>query len=439
MLQSSPRGTGDSGEYVAAAANLAAFERPSLTAEERARVHIDVPKLTGADGRQDTLHFWMYPLVAALPLRAVTAAGLDPAWAFAAVNVALLLAAAAVAATRLDWPALAVVFASPILWWTDKIHTEVFTFSLLAIAFTLLPGTPGAALAAIGIAAAQNPPLVVVLAIAAAASWIAEPTRRRQTAAGLAAGVAIAALHPVYYWIRLGRAAPLADAASPGVPTIRGYGAVLWDLNIGLLPHDPWIALAVLVSIGLAWSSRDRPLTGAYRIAAVLSAAWLLFVFSQMINMNHGGTPGMSRYALWLIPLAIPFLADPGTAGARPWMRAAIASAAVLWSVWLFRPAAPERYLEPAPAAMYVWTHYPALDNPVPEIFVERLRHGELFRLTAATPDCSKVLLWRGEWPQVCPAQPAPDWCSRGSCYANRASDGRYRFVGVARFRNRAW
>jgi hypothetical protein len=252
---------------------------------------------------------------------------------------------------------------------------------------------------------------------------------------GAAAGVAIAALHPIYYWIRLGRAAPLADAAAPGIPTLKGYGAVLWDLNIGLLTNYPWIALAVLVSIGLVRSWRER----TYRIAAVLSAVWLLFVFSQMINMNHGGTPGMSRYALWLIPLAIPFLDRDGAPGARTWLRVTVAAAAAAWSVWLFRPAAPEHYLEPSAAASYVWTHYPALDNPVPEIFVERLRHGELFRLTAATPDCSKVLLWRGEWPQICPAQPTPDWCGRGSCYANRGRDGRYGFVGVARFRNRAW
>jgi hypothetical protein len=439
VLSSAPRGTGDSGEYVAAAANLAAFERPSLTAEERARVKIDVPKLTGADGRQDTLHFWMYPLFAALPLRAATAIGLDPAWAFAAVNLVLLAAAAAIAATRLDWPALAVVFASPILWWIDKIHTEVFTFSLLVIAFTLLPRLPGAALAAIGVAATQNPPLVAVLAIAAAASWMAAPARRRHAAAGAAAGIAIAALHPIYYWIRLGRAAPLADAAAPGIPTLKGYGAVLWDLNIGLVTNYPWIAVAVLIAIGMARSRPERRPHAAYRLAAVLSAVWLLFVFSQMINMNHGGTPGMSRYALWLIPLAIPFLDRDGAPDARTWLRVTVAAAAAAWSVWLFRPAAPEHYLEPSAAAKYVWTRYPALDNPVPEIFVERMRHAELFRLTAATPDCSKVLLWHGEWPAVCPARPTPDWCAPGSCYANRGRDGEYRFTAVARFLNRTW
>ncbi len=32
----------------------------------------------------------------------------------------------------------------------------------------------------------------------------------------------------------------------------------------------------------------------------------LLFAFAQTMNVNHGGTPGMSRYALWFIPLAAP-------------------------------------------------------------------------------------------------------------------------------------
>jgi hypothetical protein len=120
-------------------------------------------------------------------------------------------------------------------------------------------------------------------------------------------------------------------------------------------------------------------------------------------------------------------------------MMAAVAAAAVLWSVWLFRPSLPDDYLNPSRTAMFLWTRYPGLDNPVPEIFVERTRHSELFRLTAATPDCSKVLLWSGEWPGVCPAQPSPEWCQHASCYANRDRHGRYRFVRVARYWNRAW
>jgi len=39
---------------------------------------------------------------------------------------------------------------------------------------------------------------------------------------------------------------------------------------------------------------------------AAASAAWLAFVAATAGNVNHGGTPGLSRYATWFIPLAIP-------------------------------------------------------------------------------------------------------------------------------------
>ena len=36
---------------------------------------------------------------------------------------------------------------------------------------------------------------------------------------------------------------------------------------------------------------------------------WFLFVFAQTTNVNSGGTIYVSRYALWLIPLALPAMA----------------------------------------------------------------------------------------------------------------------------------
>ena len=42
-----------------------------------------------------------------------------------------------------------------------------------------------------------------------------------------------------------------------------------------------------------------------------------LMSFAQTGNMHHGGTPGMSRYILWLVPLGVPFLRELFAHGPR--------------------------------------------------------------------------------------------------------------------------
>ena len=135
VLESTPRGIGDAPEYLAVATNLSRFTEPALRRTQREEYGIAFREgLTGANGRQDTIHFWMYPALAALPLRLTRALGLEAAVAFAAVNLALLLIAAALARPQLHWTSFCVLFLSPVIWWIDKIHTEIFTFSLLIIA-----------------------------------------------------------------------------------------------------------------------------------------------------------------------------------------------------------------------------------------------------------------------------------------------------------------
>ena len=76
------------------------------------------------------------------------AMGVKSYYAFTLLNIALLLTALWVASARLDWPALMLLFMSPIVWWIDKPHTEIFTFSMLTIAMTLIVERPWWALCA---------------------------------------------------------------------------------------------------------------------------------------------------------------------------------------------------------------------------------------------------------------------------------------------------
>ena len=162
----------------------------------------------------------------------------------------------------------------------------------------------------------------------------------------------------------------------------------------------------------------------------MISALLFLSVFGRVVNLNHGGTPSMSRYALWLIPLAMPFLESYRPAGRWHVGLSVLAAAGAAWSIALYRPVLPERCLFPTKAAEWIWSHYPSLTNPVPEIFAERLLHRENVPPPAvATADCGKVLTWDGSGPAECPVGPAPAECERQACYANRRRDGSYAFA----------
>ena len=43
----------------------------------------------------------------------------------------------------------------------------------------------------------------------------------------------------------------------------------------------------------------------------------LLGAISQQPNMNQGGNPDLSRYAIWLLPLALPWLLDADASRAK--------------------------------------------------------------------------------------------------------------------------
>jgi hypothetical protein len=236
--------------------------------------------------------------------------------------------------------------------------------------------------------------------------------------------------------VRLGTPTRLASTGEVHWVTLREYATVLLDPNVGLLPQVPVFAAAVLLGAGFLAVRAPRRLVSPGVVAAAASAAWLAFVAAMATNVNHGGTPGLSRYATWFIPLAIPlFQAIDGVAGRRViWMAVpAVASAAL--GVWAFHPARPESVDRPTRLASFLWTRHPSLDNPLPEIFAERLRGLDENWLPAATPGCEKVLLpGRGGrdsvWPMPCAPVSVPARCqvAGATCYANRTTTG-YEFV----------
>ena len=433
MAGSTPRRVGDGTEYVEMASQIAAVHAPGVQT-----------------------HFWLYPALAA-PFVAVTgAAGLPAEYGFAALNVLLLSGAFWVVTARFSRPLAFLLFSGPIIWWIDKPHTEVLTFATMSVAVVLLDEAPWWSVLALGVGAMQNLAMAPLVALAAAvAVW--RRTRllgERRFWVSLAVSAALVVINVLYYRLATGTV-PIVNATIRAVPNVDEIGVVLWDLNVGLIPAFP--LLAALVIAGLVSLARRPPASwpaGALMFSAC-AALGLIAAFSQTPNYNHGGTFGMSRYGLWLIPLAMPLLGrlDPDVSSPRRWV-VVVALVSSVWSAFAFHPGRPEQaYLSPTRLARFLWTRFPGVSNPIPEVFVERLSGTEMHWLVpVATARCEKVLLTGrpdfSMWPLPCPPTPVPAWCHDPGrfCYAN--FNGRsYSFVRVRppsftnyRFdRDRAW
>ncbi len=442
VAQSPPRRVGDGAEYVAMAVNLAEARPARLTPEEIRRASavfgddqgfvLTMPAYRGSDGLQDFPHFWLYSLLAAPFVRAAFILHVTPLAGFTALNLLLLAAALAVILWRAGPAASVLLVAGPIVWWVDKAHTEVFTFTVVAGAIGLLPSAPWWSLALLGIGAAQNPPLILAFGVTLASALGARGARDRRVWWGAAAGAAAAALHPLYYGVRLGRPSGLLIGFDGHVPSAREIVTVLLDPNVGVLVLDPALALAIVTLLVLVLRREPKRLAGFDHLAAAGIGVALLVAFTQTWNFNSGGTPGPSRYGLWILPLALPLLADVPSGDAR--IRA-LAAVSLVWCTVMFAPRLPDRYLTPTALAARLWTSWPGLDNPLAEVFAERVTGRDPSPAPPlATAGCEKVLLLshggQPAWPPSCQAVPAPQAClSPGAlCYANRRGQG-YAFV----------
>ncbi len=449
---SRPRAVGDGGEYIAMALNLASWHRPAVaTADlfwiQEAVAGIDASldgwdirdsTISGPDGRRDFIHFWVYPLLAVPAVWITQLIHVTPIAAFAAVNLCLLALAFWLALPRIGGAATLLLFGSPIIWWIDKPHTEAFTFSLLAIAMLVMQERPWWSMLAAGLAAAQNPPIgvVVVLVAAACAATRPEWLRERRFLFCLAAGLGLAALQPGYTYLRHGTPTLLLRANPNHVPSLAELIAVPIDPSVGLLPNFPMLLVAAAGATVVVMRRHPRELLALDPVIAKLAGAAFLFSFAQATNIHHGGTPGMSRYGVWLIPLAIPVFARAralGSSGWRAFIRGtATVSAAIC--VFAFHPGVPQYSRERTILANFLWTKHPAWNNPLPEVFAEIQGGREDRWVPIATANCEKVLLTgRGDgaaFPVPCfPAQLPVECATRGAlCYANLVGM-RYQFA----------
>ncbi len=445
LWQANPVRVGDGHEHVAVALAFArgqgpAFapdQIPSLEAELRAlgpsfaTASLVHPDLVGRDGRQDVPHFWLYPLLAAPWVWLALACGVSPLWGFVMLHALLLagLTALILARPAPVWTSLLLL--SPLMWWVDKPSADLLLVSCLAGALLLWTTRPDVSLVLLGAGASQNPGLVLVAALFAAWGSIERPARlmcrRWQTGALLAA--LLITLPPAYYLWRLGIPSPLTASTITRWPGLFDALFPITDVSVGLLFRFPPFALAVVMATAwLAWRELGRlrePLIATTALAALA----LLWAAGQPVSQNHGGSPDLSRYAMWLMPLALPLLQQAGTS-TRVSMRhtgLALAAVSAVWTLVAFPPSRPEGHLQPTAFAGWLWSRHPMWNDPRPEVFAERLSHAEPAIVPTATPDCQKVLLYEGQWPVQClPQDTPPNECfdAQRFCYANRTATG---------------
>lgn len=456
LIAGSPqRLVGDGREYLAQAIHFASWHGPAFRPADIPSVQSELGRFDPALANWDIwgstvadsgrgrvfLHFWFYALLATPAVWIANGFGLPPTLAFTALNLALLATALFVALPRIGLAACVLLFAGPLIWWIDKAHTEAFTFALLTIAFALMRDQPWWSMIAAGAASTQNPPIAILVALVFVASVIRSRSAftDRRVLAGAAGGLALAFLHPVYNYTHHGTSSLLLVQTRAGMPTLQSVSAVVFDPSLGLIGNFPIFLVVVGAGVLTLAGRGRRNLLEEGIVVAAIAAAVFLFSFSRTTNIHHGGTPSLSRYAVWLIPLAIPLLSmlEQGTRGlwARFLWGSAIASALI--SVVAFHPSVPQNSREPTWLATFLWTRFPAWNNPLPEVFIETELHVDEPRVPVATAGCEKILIAGasadgGIWPVPCYPAPVPAECQRpgAMCYANLVGR-RYEFVAV--------
>ncbi|MBF5041920.1 hypothetical protein FGE12_05915 [Aggregicoccus sp. 17bor-14] len=432
------RATGDGHEYYAMLFALGETGRPSLTPKSEAAYEAyaathpaialehqvaqrrDVREMTLPDGTADFPHAWFYSLLAVPFYAACKLVGADAAYSFTLLHLALLGLALWVAQRCFGrtgaLAALLLCVASPALWFINKAHTEFFTVTLtLVVCALFLRGRYVQALVPLAALSTQNPPFLALLALCGLQALLLQRdvllTARGLLTAGVAAG--LAAVVPAYYLVRHGVPNPLfkTTAVTPVHPDLKRVLAVFVDPDIGLVPNWPLAALLALLAAVLV-ARRPRASLRTHLRALPFFAAWVgLFAYAhaKTVNLNHGGTISMSRYALWYAALLLPALVVVLRAlwqqpPARRWALGGLLGAGFVATAAAAEPRTAVRTCEPAPLARALYRVAPGLYDPPTEIFLERnsgLCEGQAGAHPWAVfnPDCTKLLLVRENLP----------------------------------------
>ena len=365
----------------------------------------------------DYNHFWFYSFLAFICAKFLSLLGisLSAHESFLVLHYCLTVALFSITYRFFRWHGIIAVtlmtFTSPILWYFDKVHTELFTYSLVLSSIILIYAKkylPSSLFLAI--ASTQNPSFALITCIPmfyrVALQW-RKPYSFFDV--GMIVSIAILVLaHPVYYFTRYGVLTPqlLAGGASPGEHLSHFY-VWLIDPDLGLLPNWPLGLAAIIVAL-IVWATTAKDkLKNTDKLWITFFILYLLinlYAHSSTTNLNSGATPGVSRYALWYLPLAFPVIYNTSQYfSSRPTSLYLILPVMLIISVDSINKYKPKRgeHLNPTATSIFIQSYLPWLYNPPPEVFLERYSgYGEgvyMHKIRAVIgPDCHKILILPG-------------------------------------------
>jgi hypothetical protein len=176
------------------------------------------------------------------------------------------------------------------------------------------------------------------------------------------------------------------------------------DPDIGLLVNWPVALPLIVVFLVLAWK-KQAALSFRVWLFLLISVPVLLWSQSRTLNLNHGGTLHISRYALWFLYVFFLivwqvglYLSRAAGPGRRLWLGTSAAlGIAIAFSYW---PTRPETYVEPTWASRLIYDRWPGVYDPMPEIFTERYRGKEEHLpedvWAVSNPSGNKILVRKG-------------------------------------------
>ena len=437
LLLLKPTRVGDGSEYYALYLAFLETMRPWMTdasfmeygrlvESERIRGIVPLGHLSQSfpalklQGMADFNHFWFYSFLASIIGSIISLVGgqFGPHTSFLILHWLLLCLPTLLAFRYYGWKGVVVVllmtFGSPMIWFLDKVHTELFTYCLaLASIIYGLNARYVSAAVAMALASTQNPSFAIVAGFLLCARALNTKYRNYSfwEVVGVASTVFVVSLHPAYYFFRFGVPTPqlLAGGTDLG-GNLANFYIWIFDPDLGLLPNWP-VGCVFLVFGGISLYTTSKRKDSSRSVNLTF---WLfLFVYflvsiyshSSTQNLNSGATPGVSRYALWYTPLLFPFALWATSWTVEKKIRIIITT--FVFGFLLFfnahsnAPTRPESYSTPTKLSAFIQKRFPNFYNPPAEVFFERYSGfgespGGATVMAVVGPDCKKVLLLPG-------------------------------------------
>jgi hypothetical protein len=341
----------------------------------------------GRHGRVYPIHFFGYPMLAAGPFKLLDAAGLPPFKAFQVVNgIAVLILALAL--RRFFGSSLKALFGLALFMgcggalYINLTSPECLSAAgLLAGVLLFLSGAPVAGGLLGGLAATQNPTIIVFLGFAPllklCRAWrpdagLGANLRAAFTRAdllGLVAGVAVFAVPLLFNLYHYGTPNFIAKRFSdPGLVGIPRLVSFYFDLNQGMILAIPGIAIALAL-----WGWR-RGQDGVLLAVCLLFSLVLAVPTLAVLNWNSGAI-GIMRYAFWgAMPILLALLLR--LRERARWPAALVLGLAAVQAAAMVHCFS-YGYVEFSPLARAVLAQAPGWYHPEPEIFAERMAHND--------------------------------------------------------------